>query len=124
MDIHVMNFKEYQSGQLKGFFDVQYGALTIIGCMYFTNGAKRWFAFPQKPIEDKDGQRAYQEIIQSSSAVYGHLRSEIMRQIDALRVKPEKNEPPQSKVNHESHRTPEGENLNQYYSSEDEDIPF
>jgi hypothetical protein len=124
MDVHVLNFKEYKSGQLKGFFDLQCGIITIAGCMYFTNGEKRWFAFPQKPYEDKDGQRAYQEIIQTTNAIYGHLRAEVMRQIDALNGKPEKNKCPSSKSYQESHRTPEGEDLSQHYSSKDEDIPF
>jgi len=124
MEIQVINFSKYQSGKLKGFFDMQYGVLIITGCMYFINGEKRWFAFPQKHIEDKDGQSAYQEIIQFTTAAFRYLRKEVLRQIDALSQQPEKNKRPSSKSHQKCHRTPEGEDLSQYYSLEGEDIPF
>ena len=124
MIIELVNFKPYQRGALKGFFDLQIGILTISGCSYFEKEGKRWFTFPNKPYEDKNGQTAYQEIIQTTNAIYGHLRTEVMRQIDAFNGKPEKNKRPSSKSYQEGYRTSEGEELSQYYSSGDEDIPF
>ena len=90
MIIELINFKPYQRGALKGFFDLHIDILTISGCSYFEKDGKRWFTFPNKPYEDKNGQTAYQEIIQTTNAIYGHLRAEVMRQIDALNGKPEK----------------------------------
>ena len=99
MIIELINFKPYPRGALKGFFDLHIDILTISGCSYFEKDGKRWFTFPNKPYED-------------------------MRQIDALNGKPEKNRRQSSKSYQEDHRTPEGEDLSQHYSSKDEDIPF
>jgi hypothetical protein len=124
MIIELINFKPYQRGALKGFFDLHIDILTISGCSYFEKDGKRWFTFPNKPYEDKNGQTAYQEIIQTTNAIYGHLRAEVMRQIDALNGNPEKSRHQSSKSYQKDHRTPEGEDLSQHYSSKDEDIPF
>ena len=60
----VFNFKAYERGTLKGFFELQLDSgLNIRGMAYHTKDGKRWFAFPSKPYEDEDGETKWQNIL-------------------------------------------------------------
>lgn len=52
------NFKEYEKGTLKGFFELELDS----GMTYHTKEGKRWVGFPSKPYE-ADGETKYQNIL-------------------------------------------------------------
>ena len=54
--ISALNFKPYDKGSLRGFFDLRYHGLTIKGCRVMESSSGLWVALPQKEI-DQDGER-------------------------------------------------------------------
>jgi len=56
--IQVLNFKKYDRGAMRGFFDLRYHGLTIKGCRLMTGSNGLWFSFPQVK-GDQDGETKY-----------------------------------------------------------------
>jgi DNA-binding cell septation regulator SpoVG len=56
--ISVLNFKSYEKGALRGFFDLRYFGLSIKGCRLMQGNNGMWFAFPQVKGE-ADGEVKY-----------------------------------------------------------------
>jgi hypothetical protein len=118
MNIRVMNFKPYDRGSLLGFFTLGYGGFSIQNCklMAGNNGGPAWFAFPQIKGE-QDGEVKYFDILHLSNPEREAARALILAELQAQGHIKGRAAPKQPRQN----RTPEGENLDQYYSSADED---
>jgi DNA-binding cell septation regulator SpoVG len=119
--ISALNFKAYEKGALRGFFDLRYHGLTIKGCrlMDGTNGL--WIAFPQRQGE-KDGEVQYFDLMYLTPPERDHVRRLAVADLKAQgHIQPETAQAAPAKQNH---RTFEGENLGQHYTQQDDDIPF
>ena len=53
--ISVLNFKPYENGHIRGFFDLRYHGLTIKSCRLMAGNNGLWFSFPQVKGEE-DGE--------------------------------------------------------------------
>ena len=125
--ISVLNFKAFDRGSMRGFFDLRYHGLTIKGCrlMNGTNGL--WFSFPQIKAEE-NGETKYYDQMFLTSLEREHVRKLVLIDleqqgyIDRPKSKPK---PTKRRSSTAQHKTPEGENLDEYYTPPDEDdIPF
>lgn len=121
MQIHVINFKRYESGAMVGFFDLAVGPLVVSGCKAFRKQAedgteKVWFAWPSQKAADKDGNEVWIDIVTAAPPVASHLqalvRPQVRRLLDGKVIRSAKGSP-----------SPEGEDLSAYRSGRD-DIPF
>ena len=116
--IAVLNFKAFDRGSIKGFFDLRYHGLTIKGCRLMDGNGGLWFSFPQIKAEE-DGETKYFDQMFMSSLERDHIRSLVMLDLQAQghidRPKPK----PRA-----THKTPEGEDLGEHYSDKADDIPF
>ena len=119
--ISVMNFKTFDRGSIKGFFDLRYHGLTIKSCRLMNGNKGLWFCFPQIKAEENSEVTYYDQMFLTS------LEREHVRKLVLLDLQQqghlEQSEPShtQRRRSAAQHRTPEGENLDQYYSSTDED---
>ena len=59
MSWKIKDFKEYESGQLKGFFTLEAGILEIRGCKCLDGEWGLWVSFPGEKYEDKEGKDQY-----------------------------------------------------------------
>ena len=125
MTISVLNFKTFERGAIKGFFDLRYHSLTIKGCRLMTGDDGLWFSFPQQKVE-KNGAVGYYDQMFLSSLEREHIRRlvilDLQQQghIEGHVSKPKSTQHRQSAA---PHRTPDGENLDEHYTQPD-DIPF
>jgi hypothetical protein len=133
MDAQVINFKEYSSGALAGFFDLSVSGIVVTGCKAFRkqgdNGEDRlWFSWPSEKTEDRDGNEKWRDIVTAAEPVMRHLQGIVRVQLKALldsgngsragSKRTDSTAAPRSK-------TPEGEDLSEYRSAPGgDDIPF
>lgn len=125
--ISALNFKAYNKGAIRGFFDFRYHGLVVKGCRLMDTGNGYWVALPSKPIE-QDGETKYLDIVELTKSESEHVRRLVITDLEV-----------QGHITHESKpatrhpssrptkRTPEGEDVSQYYSNpadDDDDIPF
>ena len=66
MSIRCISFRAYQKNTLKGFADLE---LTRVGlvlhdCTWHEKDGKEWVGFPAKPYETKNGETAWQPLIE------------------------------------------------------------
>jgi len=118
MQIRVMNFKPCNRGSLLGFFTLGYGGLSIQNCklMAGNNSGPAWFSFPQLKGE-QDGETKYYDILHLANPEREHVRALILAELQGQGHIKGRSAPKRTT----QHRTPEGENLDQYYTSPDED---
>ena len=118
--ISVLNYKKFERGSLLGFFDLRYHGLTIKSCRLMESNNGLWFSFPQVRAEE-DGETKYFDQMFLTSLEREHVRKlvliDLQQQgfIERVKAKP-------SKAGR--HKTPEGEDLSEYYSEPGGDIPF
>jgi hypothetical protein len=115
--ISVMNFKAYNRVSLLGFFTLRYHGLSIQNCKLMAGnaGGPAWFTFPQVKGE-QDGETKYYDILHLSNPEREAVRALIIADLQSQGYLTDQPKPKRSQ-----HRTPEGENIDQYYSSPDED---
>ena len=138
MQIHVINFKRYESGAMVGFFDLAVGPLVVSGCKAFRKQAedgseKLWFAWPSQKAADKDGNEVWNDIVTAAPPVARHLqalvRPQVRRLLDGKEHADRRVEETRQVVGGKVIRpakgapTPEGEDLSAHRSGRD-DIPF
>ena len=117
--ISVLNWKSYDQGSMRGFFDLRYHGLTIRGCRLMSGSNGLWFSFPQVKGE-QDGETKWFDQMFLSSLERDHVRRLIV--LD-LQLQGHMEKPKQEKQ--QTHKSPEGEDLSQHYSSAtQDDIPF
>ena len=64
----VSNAKRLDKGKLIGVFDVEMGAIRIIGAKLFRkDDGSRWIGFPSKEWTDRNGAKQYADIIEWTS---------------------------------------------------------
>jgi len=118
MQIRAMNFKKFDKGSIRGFFDLGYGGLTVKGCRLMNGNSGLWIAFPQKTV-DKDGQTVYYDQVFLARPDYDHVRRQAIADLVA------QGHIEQAKQKPRANKTHGKENLNQRYSAGDnDDIPF
>ena len=116
--ISVLNFKEFNKGAIRGFFDLRYFGLVIKSCRLMSGNNGLWFCFPQVKGEE-DGAVKYYDQMFLTSQEREHVRKLVMLElqqqghIDA--AKPEQAQ--------QNYRGPEDQDLSEY-SPSDDDIPF
>jgi len=71
--ISVLNFKPYDKGAMRGFFDLRYHGLSIKGCRLMSGNDGLWFSFPQVKSE-KDGQVEYYDQLYLTPLEREHVR--------------------------------------------------
>jgi DNA-binding cell septation regulator SpoVG len=127
--ISVLNWKEFDRGAIKGFFDLRYHGLTIKGCRLMDGGNGLWFAFPQKQGE-QEGEVKYFDQMFLTSPERDHVRRLVIADLTLqghLSASPDS--PVESGCNRQlssqpRHRTPEGEELTEHYTTHEDEIPF
>jgi len=85
-----------------------------------------WFSFPQLKIE-QDGETKYLDILQLTNAEREHVRALILTELQQqghIKGHQDKTNSSSGRQLKGQHRTPENENLDDYYSDAGEDIPF
>lgn len=122
--ISVLNWKPYNKGSMKGFFDLRYHGLTVKGCRLMSSNKGLWFCFPQVKGE-QDGEVKYFDQMFLTSLERDHVRRlivlDLQKQGHIESSKQEKQPRPQQ----QTHKTPEGEDLSQHYTGgSQDDIPF
>jgi DNA-binding cell septation regulator SpoVG len=75
--VSALNYKPYNKGALKGFFDLRYHGLVIKGCRLMGGNNGLWFAFPQKE-QLKDGEVKYFDQMYLSAPERDHVRKMII----------------------------------------------
>lgn len=120
--ISALNFKPFNKGSLRGFFDLRYHGLTIKGCRLMAGKGGLWVALPQKEI-NKDGERKWVDQLYLTPPEMDHVRRlviadlESQGHLDHAPKEPAAKRPP--------YRPPEKEDLSEYYTQGTEDnIPF
>jgi DNA-binding cell septation regulator SpoVG len=117
--ISALNFKAYEKGALRGFFDLRYYGLTIKGCRLMTGNTGLWIALPQQKGE-RDGQVEYFDQMFLTPPEREHVRRLAVADLEAQGHIVSKQPAPAQ----QHHRTPEGEDLSQHYTPAGDDIPF
>lgn len=119
--IGVLNFKRFDKGAIKGFFDLRYHGLTIKGCRLMTGKNGLWFSFPQKEADSDDGSVQYFDLMFLTAPEREHVRGLILAELESkgLIERPAGQGRP-SKPRRPAQRQ---EDLSAYHSGP-EDIPF
>lgn len=135
MTIAAMNFKVFERGSMRGFFDLRYHGLTIKGCRLMESNNGLWIALPSRQVE-QDGQTKYLDIVELTKSEADHVRRLVVADLESQGhlARPARQERPQGKPKsatqpsaRPARRSPEGEDLSEYYSNvadDDGDIPF
>jgi DNA-binding cell septation regulator SpoVG len=122
--VSALNFKPYDKGSLRGFLDLRYHGLTIRGCRLMTGDKGLWIALPQQKIE-QDGETKYIEQLYLTAPEAQHVRAIVLADLEHQgHIQRPATEKPRQSHQKPSFRTPEGEDLSEYRSQPDEDIPF
>ena len=126
--ISALNFKSYERGAMRGFFDLRYHGLVIKGCRLMTGEHGLWIALPQKQGE-KDGKVRYFDQVYLTKPENEHVRALVIADLQAQgHIEPPagstsgRGGPTQQAQKH--HVSPEGEDLSEHYTTGDDDIPF
>jgi hypothetical protein len=122
--ISVLNFKKFDRGSILGFFDLRYHGLTIKGCrlMAGNNGGSPWFSFPMLRGE-QDGKTKYLDQMFVTVPEREHVRALVLAELES-QGHFQRSKPAQSN-GRRSDRTPEGEDLSEFYTAgQDDNIPF
>jgi len=66
MAIDVTEFREHESGTLRGFLTIRMSqiGLEIRGVGLHEKGGSRWFSMPSKPFRKKDGSQGFSNMIE------------------------------------------------------------
>ena len=126
--INALNFKPFDRGSLRGFFDFRYHGLVIKGCRLMASNGGLWVAMPQRKGE-QDGKVKYFDQLYLTPPEQEHVRRLVLVDLQAQRVidAPVSKGPRKAAQRRSDHQTPEGENLSEYYTSIEglnDDIPF
>lgn len=122
--IGTLNFKPYDKGAMRGFLDLRYHGLTIKGVRLMSGNNGLWLAFPQQRGE-QDGEVKYFDQMFLTKPEAEHVRRLVIADLqDQGHL-----EAPAGVVGSgqqkTTHRTPEGEDVSEYYpQGADDDIPF
>ena len=123
--ISVLNFKTYEKGAIKGFFDLRYHGLTVKSCRLMNGNNGLWFSFPQLKAEE-NGETKYFDQMFLTSLEREHVRKLVLLDLEAQgHIERPKSEPKpaQRRRSAGQHRGPE--NLDEHYTPPGEgDIPF
>lgn len=123
--ISVLNFKSFDKGSIKGFFDLRYHGLTIKSCRLMDGNNGLWFSFPKVRAEE-DGETKYYDQMFLTALEREHVRKlvliDLQQQGYIERVKPKPRNGGRQSAG--QHQTPEGEDLSEYYSEPGGEIPF
>ena len=125
--ISALNFKQFDRGAMKGFFDLRYHGLTIKGCRLMAGKNGLWIALPQKQAE-QDGETKWFDQMFLTKPEAEHVRRLVLADLQAQGhlEAPAKGNGGNGQ-RRTFHRTPEGEDVSEYYpnpADDDGDIPF
>jgi DNA-binding cell septation regulator SpoVG len=134
MQIRAMNFKPFDRGSMKGFFDLGYGGLTIKGCRLMNGNNGWWFSFPQQKA-DENGEVKYHDFLFLTPPEKEDVRRLIVAHLlEEGFVSPEPKQEPQTQTPTSGprqaqkagkQRTFGNEDISEYYQqTADSDIPF
>ena len=115
--ISVLNYKPFDKGSLKGFFDLRYHGLTIKSCRLMNGSNGLWFSFPQVKGE-QDGETKYFDQMFMSALERDHVRKLVL--LDLQQQGHLDGQKP--KQQGRSKQAPE--DLSGYHSGGDDDIAF
>jgi hypothetical protein len=124
--IAVLNYKPFDRGSIKGFFDLRYHGLTIKSCRLLNGNHGLWFSFPQIKAEE-DGETKYFDQMFLTTLEREHICKLVLMDLQQQGLIEGDKPYPQSNSGQHStgqHLTPEGENLDDYYRQGADDIPF
>lgn len=124
--VSALNFKPFEKGAMRGFFDLRYHGLVIKGCRLMSGSNGLWIALPQKKAE-KDGENQYFDQMYLTQPEGEHVRKLVLVDLQAQGHIAADHQPPstQQQAIRPRYVSPEGEDLSQYHSSGDnEDITF
>jgi DNA-binding cell septation regulator SpoVG len=121
--ISAMNFKSFNKGSLKGFFDLRYHGLTVKGCRLMNGDKGMWIALPQQKGTNAQGDTQYIEQLYLTAPETQHVRSLVL--LDLQQQGHIDRDKPKRQTGNGQYRTPEGEDLSQYHSPPGgDDLPF
>ena len=124
--ISALNFKQYDRGAMRGFLDLRYHGLTIKGVRLMSGNNGMWLAFPQQKGE-QDGETKWFDQMFLTKPEAEHVRRLV---IADLQVQGHLEAPARGNGGQHRpvHRTPEGEDVSEYYPNpsddDDGDISF
>ena len=117
--ISVLNYKPFDRGSMKGFFDLRYHGLTIKGCRLMNGNNGQWFSFPQVKGE-QDGEVKYFDQMFLTALEREHVRNLV---IADLQSQGHLDRPKQQRTS-KPKQAPKAENLSEYHSNGKDDIPW
>jgi DNA-binding cell septation regulator SpoVG len=131
MTVSALNFKAFERGSMKGFFDLRYHGLTVKGCRLMQGNGGLWIALPQKEVE-QDGERKWVDLMHLTPPEAEHVRKLAVADLQGqghierpAATTPKPKAKPAARLSQGRHRTPEGEDLSEHYTNgADDDIPF
>jgi hypothetical protein len=117
--ISVLNFKSFNKGAIKGFFDLRYHGLTIKGCRLMNGNSALWFSFPQVKGEE-NGEVKYYDQMFLTALEREHVRNLVLldRQSQGHLDQPKQKRPSKPK-----RASSKPDDLSDYYTKDD-DIGF
>lgn len=139
MSVGALNFKRFEKGAMCGFLDLRYHGLTIKGVRLMAGNGGLWLAFPQQKGE-QDGETKWFDQMFLTKPEAEHVRRLVVADLRAqghiqapARGGGGNGQPPwktdhgdhQPTQHRQGHRSPEGEDLSDYYThGAEDDIPF
>ena len=126
MTVAALNFKNYDKGAMRGFLDLRYHGLTIKGVRLMSGNNGLWLAFPQQKGE-QDGETKWFDQMFLTKPEAEHVRRLVLADLQAQGHLEAPAKGNGGNGQWPTHRTPEGEDVSQYYSNpadDDGDIPF
>ena len=132
--IATLNFKPYDKGALRGFFDLRYHGLSIKNCHLMHSEGGLWISLPQQEGKDADGNRKWYDILYLTPPEAAHVRRLVIADLQAqghvaATVNQHQGTRKASRQDRKqpTKRTPEGEDLTAHYTPANDphgDIPF
>lgn len=124
MSISALNFKPYDKGSMRGFFDLRYFGLAVKGCRLMDGKNGLWVALPQKEIT-KDGERAWVDQLHFTPPEADHVRKAVLSDLEQQGHLPkvDRNDPVARNVPSDKKRASSGQNgQHAYQKYTDEDL--
>lgn len=126
--ISALNFKSFDRGAIRGFFDLRYHGLTIKGCRLMAGNNGLWIAMPQQKGE-QDGEVKYYDQMFLTPPETEHVRLLVIADLQAQgHIDRTVNSSSSSRTttSRQRHVTPEGEDVTEHYTppGNDDGIPF
>jgi hypothetical protein len=117
--MQIKNYKHLERGYLIGEFTISLSnGFDIHQCLYFEKGTRKWFSFPVRKYQSKDGENRYAPYVTVSKDQEDNLQKVVLGKLQEFLPAKPKDDPSPAK---QSNATPQA---NSFSDMQDDSIPF